>query len=73
MERMSKQQADEIKRRHRDSLLKIAGVQGVGVEEDESGAHRLVVLTDDTVDRSRLPSEIEGLPVSIECSGRFHV
>jgi hypothetical protein len=65
------EQASEIKRRHRDTLLKIKGVHGVGVQQDETGGNCLVVLTDETADISGVPSEIEGLPVAIERAGPF--
>jgi hypothetical protein len=68
---MTDEQANEIKRRHRDRLLKIAGVQGIGIQQDQSGAHCLVVMTDHTVDPSAVPAEVEGLPVSIEQTGHF--
>jgi len=71
MTELSEAQANDIKRRHRDRLLRIAGVCGVGVQCDPSGSQRLVVMTDPAADLSALPSEIEGLPVAIERTGPF--
>jgi hypothetical protein len=71
MARYTDEQAQAIKDRHSLALLNIPGVHGVGVQQDHAGNHRLVVLADTTAERSSLPSQIEGLPVSVEESGPF--
>jgi hypothetical protein len=67
----TEQEAQAIKDRHSLSLLKMRGVHGVGLQQDKAGNHTLVVLADSTAERSKLPSQIEGLSVSVEESGPF--
>jgi hypothetical protein len=71
MTRYTDEQAHAIKDRHSLALLKIPGVHGVGLQQDHAGNHTLVVMADATAERSNLPSQIEGLPVSVEESGPF--
>ena len=71
MARLTEEQARAIKERHSPALLKMRGVYGVGLQLDEAGNQKLVVMADATVERAKLPTEIEGLPVSLEQTGAF--
>jgi len=71
MVRITEEQARAIKERHSPVLLKMRGVYGVGLQQDEAGNHKLVVMADATAERTKLPTEIEGLPVSLEETGPF--
>ncbi len=71
MARLTEKQALAIKERHSPALLKMQGVYGVGLQQDEGGNHKLVVMADATAERAKLPTEIEGLPVSLEQTGAF--
>ncbi|HEX5271863.1 MAG TPA: hypothetical protein VFW33_15300 [Gemmataceae bacterium] len=69
----TEEQARAIKRRHSAELLQQPGVCGVGVEKDESGGYVLAVHLEsaDPAVPSRLPAQIEGLPVRLIPSGPF--
>ena len=71
MTKISSEEARAIKDRHSAALLRTAGVHGVGVREDEAGNQTLVILADPTVEKSMLPLEIEGLPVTLERTEPF--
>jgi hypothetical protein len=71
MAKITASEANAIKRRHSRTLLSLPGVQGVGLHEDGAGNQSLVVLVDAEADLSKLPAEIEGLPVTTEATGPF--
>jgi len=62
-----------IKQRHSAHLLQQKGVNGFGIEEDETGEPVLVIhlASDDAEVRSRLPEKIEGHHVVYKESGTF--
>jgi len=69
--KISSDEARAIKDRHSLALLKTPGVHGVGIREDGAGNQTLVIMADPTIEKSGLPAEIEGLPVSLEETSRF--
>lgn len=71
MARLTEEQARAIKERHSPALLKMQGVYGVGLHQDKAGNQKLVIMADATAERAKLPTEIEGLPVSLEETGPF--
>ena len=71
MAKITASEANAIKRRHSGTLLSLPGVHGVGLHEDEAGNQSLVVLVDAGADLSKLPADIEGLPVTTETTGPF--
>ena len=61
-----------IKERYGPGLLARDGVNGVGVERDDSGEYYLAVHVDkDAAAGQSLPREIEGQPVKVVPSGPF--
>ncbi len=71
MARLTEEQAKAIKERHSPALLKMQGVYGVGLQRDKAGNQKLVIMADATAERAKLPTEIEGLPVSLEETDPF--
>lgn len=71
MKKITSEEARAIKDRHSLALLRTPGVYSVGVQEDGAGNQTLVILADPNIEKSGLPAEIEGLPVSLEASGPF--
>jgi hypothetical protein len=69
MTKITSEEARAIKDRHSLALLRTPGVYSVGLQEDGAGNQTLVILADPKIEKSRLPAEIEGLPVSLEESG----
>jgi hypothetical protein len=69
MTKITSEEARAIKDRHSLALLRTPGVYSVGLQEDGAGNQILVILADPKIEKSRLPAEIEGLPVSLEESG----
>jgi hypothetical protein len=65
---------EQVKARHELDLLRIEGVQGVGVGLDEKGQQEVIkvyVNKKTPLLQQRIPSEIEGFPVDVEVSGEF--
>lgn len=54
--------------RHSDELMEIPGVTGVyvGARDDSSLCLRVLLLTGHDASRSRIPKQVEGVPVEIE-------
>ena len=69
----TKQEAARIKKRNSARLLKLPGVVGVGVEEDEQGRCSLVIHVEE--DRPEvlegLPDNVEDCPVKVVRTGRY--
>ena len=63
----------QVKRRHSDAILKMPGVQGIGVEGDENGNDVLAIYvgTNSPEVTEQLPKEIEGYSVKVVHSGPF--
>ncbi len=58
--------AREVLERHRDQLLALAGVVGVGIGEDDGEVIELLVEGAGGV----YPNEVEGVPVRVRIVGR---
>lgn len=70
-----KRSIQEVKAQHELELLKIQGVQGVGIGRDERKGQPVIKVYIDKKTKDleeRIPSELEGYPVQIEISGEFH-
>ena len=69
----SREEVEELKRRHGRRLMRIPGVSGVGVERDPDAAYVLVVhVKDDTPDtRAAVKKAAGDAPVRIVKSGPF--
>jgi hypothetical protein len=53
------------------SLMAIDGVEGVGVSQDAVGNDAIVVYARDHGVATRVPQEIDGLPVRVVVTGRI--
>jgi hypothetical protein len=70
----TKEQVEQLKRRHSRALLRLPGVSGVGIERDDGeDAYSLVVhlVDDDEKTRAAVEQKVAGEPVRIVTSGRF--
>ena len=68
---MDEGKAEQIKHRHTTELMKLQGVNGVGLKEDEKGDFVLVLYLDDLADLSRLPKAVDGLEFVYEHTGKL--
>jgi hypothetical protein len=55
--------AAEVLADHRDELLALAGVVGVGVGQGPTGSETIVAFLLDASAAKRLPRELDGVPV----------
>ncbi|MGE5765504.1 MAG: hypothetical protein ACM3ZF_17055 [Mycobacterium leprae] len=62
---------DDVLARHRESLVAVPGVVGVGVTERGGQPAVLVMLSRVTPESKALPEEIDGYPVLIEVTGEI--
>jgi hypothetical protein len=60
----------EVKERHAEALLEIAGVTGVGVGHNGAGNPAVIILTE-TPGVHGLPVFLDGVPVVVQVSGKF--
>jgi hypothetical protein len=67
------ERAIACKRAHKDSIMKLPGVTGVGVTQDEHGNPAiLVLLKEDSPEiRAGIPKQIEDHPVVVQYTGRI--
>lgn len=71
---MTEDEVFQIKERHSGDLLKVPGVHGVAVGQDEQGRPVLVIIGNPTENPglvAKLPNEIEGCPVKFVEGGPF--
>lgn len=68
---MDENTAKQIKRRHARELMALPGVHAVGLNRDHEGNLQLVILVDDTADRTSVPTKVEELPVTLERTEPF--
>ena len=62
----------EIKAKHERELLKIEGVQGVGIgEKMGKTVIKVYVIKKTETLQKKIPAQIEGYPVDIEVTGEF--
>jgi hypothetical protein len=61
-----------VLRKHEVQLLAIEGVVGVGIQRNAIGDDVIVVYVRDQSIRSRVPGNLEGVPVETVVSGEFH-
>jgi hypothetical protein len=71
---MTEDEVMQIKERHSEDLLKVPGVHGVGIGQDEQGRPELIIIGElarhpDLA--ARLPHQIEGCPVRFVEGGPF--
>jgi hypothetical protein len=57
--------------RHRDALMAIEGVQGVGVTRDRIGNDAVVVYVRDQGVADSVPRSLDGVSVQIEVTGHI--
>lgn len=55
----------EIQDRHEASLLKISGVQGVGIAEENGQLVFAVLVSEDARVQDRIPETLEGIPLRV--------
>ncbi len=70
----SRSSIDQVKAAHEDELMKIEGVQGVGVGLDERRDQLVIKIYVDEKTKAvqeKIPVELEGYPVQIEVTGEF--
>jgi len=64
---------EQVKSKYEMEWLRIEGVEGVGIgEENEKPVIRVYVAKKTKTIQEKVPSQIEGYPVRIEVSGEFH-
>lgn len=69
---MTEAQAGEIADRHAPRIMRIRGVESVGVSRRAGRLCLLVQVSDPEPEiRARIPAEVEGLPVRVEVGGAF--
>ena len=68
---MTRDEASDIKNRHREALLKLPGVQGLCVKAGTADDATLLISVESHECVSSLPKTIDGLPVTVEVTGRF--
>jgi hypothetical protein len=63
----------EVKKRHELQLLKIEGVEGVGITE-ESGEEYITIYVSISVHevKKKIPEKLDGYPVTIQKTGPFN-
>lgn len=59
----------QVKQKHEAELMKIDGVEGVGVGRDAMGNDAIVVYLRDAGAKARVPKRLEGFPVETEVTG----
>jgi len=63
---------EQVLERHRDALMAVPGVVGTAIGVcDGQPCIRVFVTDGRTVDRSALPSALEGFPISVEGTEPF--
>ena len=70
-EPMSNANIEHVKRVHEAALFVIAGVEGVGIGEDEDGNEFIRVYVRDKQAAVRVPKSLDGFPVKTQVSGQF--
>jgi hypothetical protein len=69
---VSLDEAQTVKQRHSEALLRIPGVCGVGTERDEEDNGIVVVHVDPAVDvDGRIPEALDGVPLRVIADGPF--
>jgi hypothetical protein len=69
---MDEKIAKDIKNRHRERLMQIPGVHGVGLESDDGAPILAVYVTaNPRLPSPSFPPEIEGLPVRVHHTEPF--
>ena len=64
---------EAIKAKHETELLKIEGVQGVGIgEKMVKTVIKVYVIKKTEALQKKIPAQIEGYPVDIEVTGEIH-
>ena len=70
----SKETIQQLKRRHRGRLLRLSGVNGVGIERGKADDDYVLVVhvsNDDEATRAAIKQEVDDEPVRIVKSGEF--
>jgi hypothetical protein len=68
-----KESIEQVKSKHEMQLLKIDGVEGVGIgEEDKKQVIKIYVSKNTKEIQEMIPTQIAGYPVRIEVTGEFH-
>jgi hypothetical protein len=70
----SKETIQQLKRRHRGRLLRLSGVNGIGIErgtDDNDYVLVIHVTDDDEATRAAIREEVDDEPVRIVKSGTF--
>lgn len=70
----SKETIQQLKRRHRGRLLRLSGVNGVGIERGTADDDYVLVVhvsNDDEATRAAIKQEVDEEPVRIVKSGEF--
>jgi hypothetical protein len=70
-EPVSESRADQVLDQHELRLMRIRGVEGVGVEQDFAGTERIVIYVRDSAVSRNLPATLDGVPIRVEVSGEF--
>lgn len=69
---MTKEHVKQVKQRHERELLRLDGVQGVGIGDDH-GRPAIMVYVDDSssAEMRKIPQRIDDVQVVVEESGAF--
>lgn len=70
---MTQRQVQQVKERHERELLRLDGVQGVGIGDDDRGEPAIMVYVEEGSKgaRRRIPARLENVRVVIEESEPF--
>jgi len=70
---MTDRRVEVVKERHEDELLRLDGVQGVGIGDDDDGRPAIMVYVEDGSPgiRQRIPNQLENVRVLVEESEPF--
>jgi hypothetical protein len=60
---------EAVKNNHARELMEIDGVEGVGIGKDRIGRDAIMVYLRDEATKSRIPSELDGFPVTTQITG----
>jgi hypothetical protein len=70
---MTDRRVEVVKKRHEHELLRLDGVQGVGIGDDDDGRPAIMVYVEDGSPgiRQRIPNQLENVRVLVEESEPF--
>lgn len=68
---MPASQIESVKNRHELKLMQIDGVMGVGIGQNDIGDDAITVYLRSATDKAKIPTELDGYPVTTEITGEI--